>query len=153
MRNRSQFAARMSALGSALLLGAGGLLAGLAPVAAQAQAFPSKPLRLVIPFPPGGPTDVYGRAYAARLSATLGQPVVVDNKAGASGAIGAMEVKRAAPDGYTLIFGTASTNGLYALLQANPQYEPLTDFSPVALVGGSFLVITAFMVLNLFIGV
>ncbi|MBK8065996.1 MAG: tripartite tricarboxylate transporter substrate binding protein [Betaproteobacteria bacterium] len=133
---------RISSLLSAAVLAAAGL-AALAPAVVQAQAFPNKPLRLVIPFPPGGPTDVYGRAYAARLSSALGQPVIVDNKAGASGAIGAMDIKRSAPDGYSLIFGTASTNCLYSLLQAAPQYDPVTDFSPVALVGGSSLVIIA----------
>ena len=106
-------------------------------------AFPSKPLRLVIPFPPGGPTDVFGRLYASRLSNALGQPVVVDNKSGASGIVGALEVKRSAPDGYTLVFGTASTNCLYALLNDKPQYDVLTDFAPIAIVGGATIVFTA----------
>lgn len=111
--------------------------------AAHAQAFPSKPLRLVVPFPPGGPTDVFGRAYAAKLSSVLGQPVVVDNKSGASGIVGTLEVKRSAPDGYTLNFGTASTNCLYPLLSSKPQYDVLTDFVPVAVIGGASIVITA----------
>lgn len=113
--------------------------------AAQAPAqtaFPSKPLRLVVPFPPGGPTDVFGRAFAAKLSNVLGQPVVVDNKSGASGIVGTLEVKRSAPDGYTLNFGTASTNCLYPLLNAKPQYDVLADFVPIAVIGGASIVIT-----------
>ncbi len=111
--------------------------------AAAQSAFPSKPLRLVVPFPPGGPTDVFGRAFAARLSTVLGQPVVVDNKSGASGIVGTLEVKRSAPDGYTLNFGTASTNCLYPLLNAKPQYDVLADFVPIAVIGGASIVITA----------
>ena len=106
-------------------------------------AYPSKPLRLVVPFPPGGPTDVFGRLYAARLSSVLGQPVVVDNKSGASGIVGTLEVKRSAPDGYTLNFGTASTNCMYSLLTDKPLYDVLTDFAPVAVIGGASIVITA----------
>ena len=111
--------------------------------AAAQSAFPSKPLRLVVLFPPGGPTDVFGRAFAARLSTVLGQPVVVDNKSGASGIVGTLEVKRSAPDGYTLNFGTASTNCLYPLLNAKPQYDVLADFVPIAVIGGASIVITA----------
>lgn len=115
----------------------------LAAAQAPAQtAFPSKPLRLVVPFPPGGPTDVFGRAFAAKLSTVLGQPVVVDNKSGASGVVGTLEVKRSAPDGYTLNFGTASTNCLYPLLNAKPQYDVLADFAPIAVIGGASIVIT-----------
>jgi tripartite-type tricarboxylate transporter receptor subunit TctC len=104
--------------------------------------FPSKPLRLVVPFPPGGPTDVFGRAYAAKLSAVLGQTVVVDNKSGAGGIVGTLEVKRSAPDGYTLNFGTASTNCMYPLLTDKPLYDVLNDFAPVAVIGGASIVIT-----------
>jgi len=124
-------------------LAAGAFALCSALTAAAQPAFPTKQLRLVIPFPPGGPTDVFGRLYASRLSAALGQPVVVDNKSGASGIVGALEVKRSAPDGYTLVFGTASTNCLYALLNDKPQYDVLTDFAPIAIVGGATIVFTA----------
>jgi len=117
-----------------------GLCAGTGAVAQS--AYPSKPLRLVVPFPPGGPTDVFGRAYAAKLSAVLGQTVVVDNKSGAGGVVGTLEVKRSAPDGYTLNFGTASTNCMYPLLTDKPLYDVLNDFAPVAVVGGASIVIT-----------
>ncbi len=120
------------------------LLSVCAAAGAVAQtAYPSKPLRLVVPFPPGGPTDVFGRQYAAKLSAVLGQPVVVDNKSGASGIVGTLEVKRSAPDGYTLNFGTASTNCMYSLLSDKPLYDVLTDFAPVAVIGGASIVLTA----------
>lgn len=125
-------------LATAAVLGVGAM------AGAFAQApYPSKPLRLVVPFPPGGPTDVFARQYAARLSTVLGQSVVVDNKSGASGVVGTLEVKRSAPDGYTLNFGTASTNSMYALLTDKPLYDVLTDFTPVAVIGGASIVITA----------
>jgi tripartite-type tricarboxylate transporter receptor subunit TctC len=105
--------------------------------AARAQAFPQRPLRLVVPFPAGGPTDSFARIYAQGLSQQLGQSVVVDNKAGAGGTIGSMEVKRSAADGYTLLFGTASTHGLYNLIQPTPQFDAMEDFSYVAVLGGA----------------
>ncbi|WP_372618725.1 Bug family tripartite tricarboxylate transporter substrate binding protein [Falsiroseomonas sp.] len=112
--------------------------AGAAALATPAfgQAFPARPIRLVIPFPAGGPTDVYGRLYAERIARELGQSVVVENRGGAAGAIGAQEVKRAAPDGYTLLFGTASTHALYNLVTRQPQYDAAKDFVAVAELGG-----------------
>lgn len=76
-------------------------------VAAQAP-YPSRPISLVIPFPPGGPTDVFGRLFAARLSEILGQPILPENRAGAGSAIGVAAVAKASPDGYTILFGTGS---------------------------------------------
>lgn len=105
--------------------------------AAFAQGFPAKPVRIVVPFPPGGPTDVFARQYATRMSAVLNQSVVVDNKSGAGGAIGAVEVKRADPDGYTLLFGSASNLGLYTLMSTAPLYDPVKDFVHVASLGGA----------------
>ena len=119
------------------------LMSLLMSFAACAQGFPSKPLRLVVPFPPGGPTDLFARQYGQRLATVLGQGVVIDNKAGASGAIGSVEVMRAAPDGYTLLFGTASTHALYNLMNPKPQYDSLRDFAPVAIVGGAAIVFIA----------
>src|SRR3954468_12686179 len=115
-----------------LLLGAP-LLA--APALGQGR-FPDRPLRLVIPFPPGGPTDVYARLIAERLGRELGQPVVTENRGGAAGAIGAQEVARARPDGLTLLFGTASTHCLYGLVTRQPQYDAVRDFATVAELGG-----------------
>lgn len=113
----------------ALLVGAAGM--------AAAQTYPAKPVRIVVPFPPGGPTDVFARQYATRMSAVLNQSVVVDNKSGAGGAIGAVEVKRADPDGYTLLFGSASNLGLYNLMSTAPLYDALKDFAHVASLGGA----------------
>jgi tripartite-type tricarboxylate transporter receptor subunit TctC len=116
----------------ALLTAGGALLA--AP--ALAQGYPDRPIRLVIPFPAGGPTDVYARFYAERMTRELGQSVVTENRGGAGGAIGALEVARARPDGHTLLFGTASTHALYNLVTRQPQYDAARDFLAVAMLGG-----------------
>ena len=112
------------------------LLASLA-TPALAQTWPDRPLRMIVPFPPGGATDVFARRLAARLPAELGQPVVIENRTGAAGAIGTLEAARARPDGQTLLFGTASTLGLYPLLAERPQFDPLRDFLPVAIPGAA----------------
>jgi tripartite-type tricarboxylate transporter receptor subunit TctC len=103
----------------------------------QAQNFPEKPLKLVVGYAAGGPTDVIGRLIAQDMSATLGQGVVVENKTGASGLIGTLEVKKAAPDGYTLLVTTLSHNVNAILMADKPPYDPLKDFTMVSLV--SFL--------------
>ena len=82
---------------------------------AHAQPYPNRPIKLIIPFPPGSPTDLFGRQYAQSISIALSNPVVTENKGGAAGTIGSVEVKRSKPDGYTLLFGTISTHGLYTL--------------------------------------
>jgi tripartite-type tricarboxylate transporter receptor subunit TctC len=112
----------------------------LAPSFAQ-DAYPSRTIRLIVPFPAGGPSDVFARQYAARMSGFLGQQMIVENKAGAAGAIGSAEAARASADGYTLLFGSVSTHGLYNLLSKNPQYDSLKDFSPIAIVGSAPAVI------------
>ncbi len=109
---------------------------GMAAVA-RPQAYPSRPIRLVVPFPAGGPTDSFARLYAEALGKQLGQSVVVENKAGASGALGTLDVKRSAADGYTLLFGTASTHALYNLIQTKPQFDALADFAFVGVLGGA----------------
>src|SRR5258706_10573428 len=98
--------------------------------AAQAQAWPSKPVRFVVPFPPGGATDVAARSVADKLTQALGQQVVIDNRAGASGAIGAAEVARAAPDGYTILFAADPVTTLHLVMKGVP-YETLRDFAPI----------------------
>jgi tripartite-type tricarboxylate transporter receptor subunit TctC len=103
--------------------------------AALAQTFPSKPIRMIVPFPAGSATDVVGRILAQSVAASIGQPVVVDNKAGADGAIGATEVAQAAPDGYTLLLATNSPMSAVPALRKSPPYDPVTDFAPVTDVG------------------
>ena len=114
---------------SRLLLAAALLL----PALATAQAWPSKPLRYIVPFAPGGTTDILGRMVAAGLSASLGQPVVVENKPGQAGSIGAAELARAAPDGYTVGGGTISSHAINATLYPTLPYDPLKDFAPVTM--------------------
>jgi tripartite-type tricarboxylate transporter receptor subunit TctC len=110
-------------------------LLALAPVAGHAQPWPSKPISYVVPFTPGGTTDTIGRTVAQGLAPVLGQPVVVDNKPGAAGAVGAGFVAKAKPDGYTLLGGTISTHAINASLYKDLPYDPVKDFEPITLVG------------------
>lgn len=119
-------------------------LAALAAAATvQAQAWPSRPLRMVVPFPAGGGTDLVGRAIAAKLADALGQPVVVENRPGAGGTIGADAVAKAAPDGYTLGVATSSTHPASVVLQKSVPYDPLKGFEPVTLVAVTSYVLVA----------
>lgn len=110
------------------------LLAIACASAAAAQDFPSKPIRVVITYPPGGSTDVVGRALAAKLTEGLGQQVVVDNRGGAGGIIGTEIVARAAPDGYTLLLGTSAGMSINPLLHKKLPYDVERDFAPISLV-------------------
>ena len=116
-----------------------------APASASAQpgAYPAKPVKLVIPYPPGGGTDITGRAMAQKLSEFLGQSVVIENKPGATGMIGAASVAKSAPDGYTVLFGAASEMAINASLFKNMTYDPRSDFEPVTLVATFPLVFIA----------
>ena len=105
------------------------------PAAWAADAWPSKPIRLIVPFPPGGPTDVMGRILAKQLSDRLGQPVVVENKAGAGGNIGTDFTAKAAPDGYTLALSAVSSLAIAPALYPKLPYNVNTDFTPITLVG------------------
>ena len=111
------------------------LAAAIASAAVTAHAqYPNKPMKMVVPFPAGGTTDIMARAVAADLQKTLGQPVVVENKAGAGGNIGADFVAKAAPDGYTLVMGTVGTHAINVALYPKMPYDAVKDFVPISLV-------------------
>ena len=112
---------------------AAALLAALLAGGAAAQSYPAKPVRLMVPFPPGGSTDIIARIVAQKLSTQLGQAVVVDNRGGAGGTIGTAVVAKAAPDGYTLVVGTTSTHVVAPSVYAKLEYDPVKDFAPVGL--------------------
>jgi tripartite-type tricarboxylate transporter receptor subunit TctC len=112
-------------------------------LAAEPAAYPDRAVRLVVPFPPGSVSDIVGRLVGQRLGARIGQPVVVENRAGASGAIGADLVAKAAPDGYTLGMITASTHALAPALSPALPYDPIRDFKPVSMIGEAPYVIVA----------
>ena len=100
---------------------------------AQAQSWPSRPIRYIVPFAPGGTTDILGRMVATGLSSALGQPVVVENKPGQAGSIGAAELARATPDGYTIGGGTISSHAINATLYPKLPYDPVKDFAPITM--------------------
>ena len=110
------------------------LAAGLLSAATPAQQYPAKPIRLVVPFPPSGPADVIARPLAQRLGEVLGQPVVVENRAGATGTIGASFVAKSPPDGYTLLMGTSNELAMSPGLYSKLPYHPSADFAPVSVV-------------------
>lgn len=113
----------------------------LAATAAVAQPYPNKSIKLVVPYPPGGATDVIGRVMAQRLTTALGQQVVVDNRGGAGGNIGAEAVAKAAPDGYTLLMGALTSHSIMATLEKGTiRYDLGKDLTPVAVVGSVPLV-------------
>src|SRR2546430_14597447 len=100
---------------------------------ASAQNSPSKPVRMVVGFPPGGGTDVVARILSPRLSELLGQPIVIDNRPGATGTVAAGQVAKSAPDGYTIMMGHVSVNAIAPSLFSNLSYDVLKDFSPIAI--------------------
>jgi tripartite-type tricarboxylate transporter receptor subunit TctC len=113
------------------------LLPLLTPLGARAQSWPTKPIRLVVPFPAGGATDIVARAVAQKLGPALGQQVVVDNKPGAGGTIGADAVAKAVADGYTLLLSTSSTHSIGPALSPKLPYDPFRDFTPVSRVASA----------------
>ena len=112
------------------LAGAATLAAGAAG-AVHAQDYPSKPIRLIVPFPPGGTTDIVGRLVADKLGAELGQPIVVENRAGAGGSIGSGAIASAPADGYTLGIATVSTHGINPAIYKNLSFDAEKDFAPI----------------------
>ncbi len=114
----------------------------LSPARAQA-AYPSKPLKLIVPYPPGGNTDVVARVFSTPLAEALGQAVVVDNRGGAAGAIGATAGARSAPDGYNLVVGDLGTLCINRVARADLPYDPAKDFVPVSMIATVSVIVTA----------
>jgi tripartite-type tricarboxylate transporter receptor subunit TctC len=123
MRRSSVFAAALLA----------GVSAAAVPGAATAQDYPKRPIRLIVPFAPGGPMDILSRAIGEKLTVRLGQQVVVDNRGGASGTIGTEIAARAAPDGHTLLAGHSGTHVVNVSLFPKLHYDPVRDFAPITL--------------------
>ena len=105
-----------------------------AALSAHAQPFPNKPIRLIAPFPPGGEIDLVARGLGQKMTESMGQPVVIENVAGAAGAIGSERVAKSAPDGYTILLGATTTHAINPALNANLAYDALKDFTPISLV-------------------
>jgi tripartite-type tricarboxylate transporter receptor subunit TctC len=119
-----------------LNLAAAVLVTAIAQLAA-AQQFPSKPVKMIVPFPPGGGTDILARPLAQKLSEKWGQPVIIENRGGAGGNIGVKAAADAEPDGYTIIFGVQGTHAVNPSLYANPGFDTLRDFAPLTLVANT----------------
>ncbi|MBY0412261.1 MAG: tripartite tricarboxylate transporter substrate binding protein [Burkholderiaceae bacterium] len=123
----------MKAISTALVLA----LAALASPLAYAQSFPDRPVRIIIPFPPGGATDTLARVVSQKMAKTLGQPVVIENRAGATGAIGSDAIAKAAPDGYNLLLATSSTHVIAPAINPRLPYDAARDFTPIAHLGSA----------------
>jgi tripartite-type tricarboxylate transporter receptor subunit TctC len=133
-------------MGNALSRGIAAIAVGAAALsavfAAHAQSYPTKAVRLIVPYPAGGATDFFARLVFPKMGEALGQQVVVENKPGAGTAIGASEVARSAPDGYTLLLGDAGTYAFNPTLYKRLSYDPVKDFAPVSLTGRFALILT-----------
>src|ERR1700739_2127075 len=105
----------------------------LAPALAAAADYPTRPITLVVPYPPGGGNDVIARLVAAKMSQSLGQPIVIENRAGAGSTIGTRDVARSAPNGYTLLIATSSL-AINPSLYPDADYDPQKDFAPIGLI-------------------
>jgi tripartite-type tricarboxylate transporter receptor subunit TctC len=119
-----------------------GLLIGISSMQVMADGYPTKPIRAIVPFAPGSTTDQIGRAYAVKMGELLGQPVVIENRPGANGLIGADLVAKAPADGYTILFGTNSTNAALKSLVKNLPYNQETAFTPIGYFGSAPLIVT-----------
>jgi tripartite-type tricarboxylate transporter receptor subunit TctC len=127
---------------SLIFLGLATMLVAAVPRAAAAQTWPDRPLTMVVPFPPGGPTDALGRILSERMGRALGQSIIVDNVSGAGGTLGVAKVARAAADGYTLSIAQTTSN-VFSVAVYNVPYDVLADFEPVAPIATTDLVVVA----------
>ena len=118
------------------------LAACFAPLVAMAQSYPSRPIKFIVPYPPGGNTDIVGRTFAQKLSERLGQPVVIDNRPGAAGSIGKAVASKSPADGYTLVIGDLGSLVIAAFANSNLPYNPQKDFAPIGLVTAVSIVVT-----------
>jgi tripartite-type tricarboxylate transporter receptor subunit TctC len=118
---------------SALTIALGGAGALTMPSAGRSQAYPTHPVRIIVPWAPGGSTDILARVVAEQLRKALGQPVIVENRSGASGNLGSEVVAKAAPDGYTILFGSMSTHAMNDVLFSSMPFKGVDDFTPIAL--------------------
>ena len=126
-----------------LLAASAAALAVLASPMAVAQAFPSKPVKMVVPYPAGGITDILGRLIGKVMSEDLKQPILIDNRPGANGSIGSDATAKSPADGYTILLGASTTHVLHPLLTKAPPYDGLKDFTPLGLIAATplFLVV------------
>ncbi len=129
---------RLHRLAAALI---GALAFALSPAAALSAEYPTKPITMIVPFPAGGVVDVIGRLVADRIGKSLGQPVVVENRVGAGGTIGAAQVANAQPDGYTLLMGGAATNVFGPAMYRKLPYDPVRSFEPITHISAEPLVL------------
>ncbi len=133
---------RLSTVLALMLTSAGALAQTAAPAPASAGgAYPTKPIKAIVPFAPGSATDQIGRAFAQKMSENLGQPIVVENRAGVNGMLGADAVAKSAPDGYTILVGTNSTNAALKSLMKKLPYDQDTAFAPIAFLGSVPLIV------------
>src|SRR5262245_22628792 len=116
---------------------AAGMVVALACAAAIAQPYPTRPIRVVVPFAPGGPSDVFARTVGQKLTETWGQQVIVDNRPGANGIVGCELVAKSPPDGYTLVMATPGTHGINASLFPKLPYDTVRDFAPITRLGAA----------------
>lgn len=139
------FHPRQALVRRTLLAALAGAALGVAPAVVLAQDYPSRPVKLIVPFGPGTTTDIVSRVFADALAKPLGQTVVVENRAGAGGVIGSDLVAKSPADGYTIVMGTVGTHAINASLYKKLPYDPLRDFAPVAFAGytPTLLVVTA----------
>src|SRR2546425_767256 len=112
-------------------------IAALVVSSSRADRYPSKPIRLIVPFPAGGPTDMVARPTAVLLGESLGQQIIVDNRGGAGGVIGADVVAKSPPDGYTLLMGTVGTSAINSTLYKKLPHDPISDFTPLATIASA----------------